>query len=296
MIPGPQKPPDAPPARLGLAVGRGQLRALAALLREALVRWGSTPSLRHSFVGWAVGGLLLTMGASVSAGYLGSEVGLGSLIGALWWLAVTVTLFAGLGLADSYPDRRPLAGLGIPNGLTAIRAYMAVPVLLFAVMPDQYLGRDLFLSTAAPIAVLDALDGVLARSVGPVSVLGRALDPIMDATFFPIAAISCLLLGLVPAWLGALVLARYGIPALGFLFLYPWLTRRPEMVATWFGKVNTFASGAALAGSSVLVIAGAPTTEFDVVAGVVLGITAGGQMVSLGARSLRAGGSSERRG
>lgn len=286
MTPGLLQPPESP--RPGQMPGRGQLRALAALFGESRSRWAASSSLRRSFVGWAVLGLVLTLGSSISAGHLGAEWGLGALIGAAWWLVVSVTLFGGLGLALSYPERHPLPGLGVPNGLTAVRAYMAVPVLLYAVMPDQYLARDLFLCSAAPIAILDALDGVVARSLGPVSVLGRALDPIMDATFFPIAAVSCLILGLVPGWLGALVLARYAIPALGFVLLYPWLPRRPDMVATWFGKVNTFASGAALAGSALLVLAGAPTIVFDVVAGVVVGVTAAGQIVSLGARSLRA--------
>ncbi len=270
------------------AAARGQLRALVALLGQARERWAASRSLRRSFASWAALGLLLCLASGVGAGIVGSRADLGAILALIWWLLTTSALFLGLGLAVSYPDRRPLPGLGLPNGLTAVRAYMALPIILFATLPGQYLARDLFLCAAAPVALLDALDGWVARTFGPVSLLGRALDPIMDATFFSLAAVGCLWLGLAPLWLVLLVVVRYALPALGFLLLYPWLPRRPDMVATRFGKVNTFAGGVALAGSSLLVLAGMPTLLFDLVLGVILGATAAGQVVSLARRTLAA--------
>jgi len=228
----------------------------------------------------------MTFGSGLSAGWLGHRLGLGLGLDLGWWLVTTAFLFVALDLSRSYPGNQPVDRLGVPNGLTLVRAYMALPILLYAVLPSQYLARDLFLCIAAPVALLDAADGWVARTMGPVTVLGRALDPIMDATFFSLSAVACLLLGFVPLWLALLVLARFGIPALGFLVLYPWLPRRPAMVATRFGKVNTFASGVCLAGSSLLVLAGAPTLAFDLVLGAVLAATAVGQILTLAGRSL----------
>ncbi|HVD03940.1 MAG TPA: CDP-alcohol phosphatidyltransferase family protein [Candidatus Dormibacteraeota bacterium] len=250
-------------------------------------RWRGSAPLRRSFRYWALLGLLLTTGSGVSAGLLGGQPALGIGLALGWWLVTTTFLFIALDLARHYPDYTPINSLGVPNGLTAVRAYMAVPILLYATLPPQYQARDLFLCIASPTALLDVLDGWVARRYGPVTVLGRALDPIMDATFFALAAIGCLVLGFVPLWLGLLVLARYGIPAIAFLVLYPWLPRRPEMVATRFGKVNTFASGVALAGSSLLVLAGAPTLPFDITLGVLLAATAVGQIVTLTTRGVR---------
>ena len=284
--------PAAPAARSKPRVrreaARGQLRALVALLGEARERWAASLSLRHSFAFWAGLGLLLCLASGLGAGIVRSRADIGLILSLVWWLLTTAALFLGLGLAVSYPARRPLPGLGLPNGLTAVRAYMALPIILFATLPGQFLARDLFLCAAAPVALLDALDGWVARTFGPVSLLGRALDPIMDATFFSLAAVGCLWLGLAPLWLVLLVVVRYALPALGFLILYPWLPRRPEMVATRFGKVNTFAGGVALAGSSLLVLAGMPTLVFDLLLGVVLGVTAAGQVVSLARRTLTA--------
>ncbi len=272
--------------RRSLRSVRGPSRLVAQLTLQSVARWQESPPLRNSFTVWAGLGLFLTVGSGLSSGWLGHAIGLGIGLGAGWWALTTAFLFVALDLARSYPSNQPLERLGVPNGLTLVRAYMALPVLLYAALPSQYLARDLFLSIAAPIALLDAADGWVARSVGPVTVLGRALDPIMDATFFSLSAVACLILGFVPLWLALLVLARFGIPALGFLVLYPWLPRRPAMVATRFGKVNTFASGVCLGGSSLLVLAGAPTLVFDLVLGAVLAATAVGQILTLARRSL----------
>lgn len=267
-------------------VWRGPVAALRHLALGSAERWSGSPTLRRSFLAWAGLGLGLTVGSGAGAGVLGGALGLGVGLGAVWWLVASFALFLGLGLAVGYPDPLPLSRLGLPNGLTSVRAYMAVPILLFATMPDRFLARDLFLSVAAPVAVMDFLDGWVARRFGPVSLLGRALDPIMDAAFFSLCAVACLFLGLAPLWLVLLVVVRYGVPAVGFLVLYPWLSRRPDLVATRFGKVNTFASGVALAGSSLLVLSGGPALLFDLAIGAVLAATAVGQIATITRRAL----------
>ena len=62
--------------------------------------------------------------------------------------------------------------------------------------------------------MLDAVDGIVARRYGPVTVLGKAMDPFGDALFFLAAALGCYLLGIVPLWLAALIAFRYAAPVL----------------------------------------------------------------------------------
>lgn len=266
---------------------RGPSRLVAQLAGDSLRRWRLSASLRHSFLIWSGLGLVLTAGSGLSAGWLGGRLGAGLAFGLLWWVVTTAFLFVALDLTRTYPGNVPVDRLGLPNGLTVVRAYMALPILLYATMPGSGLARDLFLCIAAPVALLDAADGWLARRAGQVTVLGRALDPIMDATFFSLSAVACLFLGFIPLWVALLVLARFGLAAIGFLVLYPWLPRRPEMVATRFGKVNTFASGVCLAGSSLLALAGDSALDFDLVLGAVVAATALGQILTLMRRGLQ---------
>ncbi|MGH7758937.1 MAG: CDP-alcohol phosphatidyltransferase family protein, partial [Candidatus Dormibacteria bacterium] len=170
----------------------------------------------------------------------------------------------------SHPDQTPIEHFGLPNGITAIRAYLSLPVILYAALPPTPLSRELVLAIAAPIAALDSADGYIARRIGPLTVLGRAIDPIMDTVFFSLCAVACLVVGLVPIWLGVLIFARYGLPGVGFLILYPWLRRRPALVATNLGKASTVLGAVALAVSSLLVLAGGPAQPVDIALGCLL--------------------------
>ncbi|MFZ0995329.1 MAG: CDP-alcohol phosphatidyltransferase family protein [Candidatus Dormiibacterota bacterium] len=263
----------------------GPIAATGQLFAGAVDRWRNSNALRRSFGLWGGIGLMLTLGAGVSAGALGGRAWQGLMAGAAWWVVTTTCLFAGISLLRRYPDQSRVDRFGIPNGLTAIRAYLSLPVVLFAAMPPLGLARVLLLSIAAPIAGLDAADGFIARRAGPLTVLGRAIDPIMDTVFFSLAAVACLLVGFIPVWLAVLVMARYGLPALGFLLLYPWLRHRPALVATPFGKINTLASAVALATSSLLVLAGGPAWQADVGFGALLAVTAVGHFAVLWRRT-----------
>jgi CDP-diacylglycerol---glycerol-3-phosphate 3-phosphatidyltransferase len=263
----------------------GPIAAANQLLASAAERWRRSYSLRLSFGLWGGIGLALTLGAGTSAGALGGRPWQGLLAGGAWWLITTICLFAGISLLRRYPEQSPVDRFGLPNGLTAIRAYLSLPVVLYAAMPPLGLARVLLLTIAAPIACLDAADGFIARRAGPLTVLGRAIDPIMDTVFFSLAAVACLMVGFIPLWLAVLVMARYGLPALGFLLLYPWLRHRPALVATRFGKVNTLLSAIALAASSLLVLAGGPAWQADIGFGALLAATAAGHFAILWRRT-----------
>ncbi len=259
----------------------------AELLRRAARRVRSEPDLRRSLAGWTAAGLVATVGGAAVVGALAGSHGLrgvgpSAVWAALgWWVVVSLVVAAGSALLMDPASGRRVSGVGLPNGLTALRAYLCAPVVLLALLPDRTLGRELFLAVAAPVAMLDAADGYLARRAGMETVLGRALDPIMDTLFFSLGAVACWVLGLVRPWFALLVLARYALPGLAVVAVYPRLRRRPPVVATPFGKASTLLISATLLASSLLVLAGGPAAALQVGAAVVIAAAALGHLVVL---------------
>ncbi len=100
------------------------------------------------------------------------------------------------------------------------------------------LALALWAGIGGSVGLLDAVDGFIARRYGPVTVLGKAMDPFGDALYFVVGAIGCCTLGIAPLWLAILVVARYAGPVL--LTPLVLLTgRRPELVYTVWGRRNT---------------------------------------------------------
>jgi phosphatidylglycerophosphate synthase len=157
---------------------------------------------------------------------------------AVWWLAVSVGLVGGAAMLRT-PDGTPVDRYGIPNGLTALRGYACVPLLFVATLslPGR-LALALWGGIGGSVGLLDAVDGFIARRYGPVTVLGKAMDPFGDAIYFAIGAVGCWALGIAPLWLAILVVARYAGPVI--LTPLVLLTgRRPELVYTVWGRRNT---------------------------------------------------------
>jgi len=164
---------------------------------------------------------------------------------AAWWIAVTIGIIGGAALLRT-PDGNDVDRYGIPNGLTALRAYACVPLLFIATLslPGR-LALALWAGIGGSVGLLDAVDGFIARRYGPVTVLGKAMDPFGDALYFVVGAIGCCTLGIAPLWLAILVVARYAGPVL--LTPLVLLTgRRPELVYTVWGRRNTGLTGLVL--------------------------------------------------
>ena len=266
------------------------LRDAGQLLRDARRLLSRDRAVRASLARWSALGLVGAVGGAIlgdtlgAFGRPGAAIAVSLLAGVGWWLVVTAVLAAGSPLLLEYPSGRPFPGLGVPNGITAQRAYLCLPVILFALLPDRELGRILFLAVGSPIAFLDVVDGFIARRVGPVTVLGRALDPIMDTLFFPLAGVGCWLLGFVPFWFLLAILGRYGLPGLGFLVLYPWGGRHPPVVATALGKANTLITSFGLLTCAVLTLLGTEAAAAAVVIGIPMAATGLGHLIILGRR------------
>jgi phosphatidylglycerophosphate synthase len=167
-----------------------------------------------------------------------SAVGGAAIATAAWWVVVTVGIIGGAAMLAT-PDGAPVDRYGIPNGLTALRTYACVPLLFIATLslPGR-LALALWGGIGGSVGLLDAVDGFIARRYGPITVLGKAMDPFGDALYFAVGAVGSWALGIAPLWLALLVVVRYAGPVM--LTPLVLLTgRRPELVHTVWGRRNT---------------------------------------------------------
>lgn len=229
---------DAPAARSGVG-------GLVGLYADAFSLLRARPALRRSLLRWSGAGLVFTEAYAIGiAQMVSARATAGAALGALfWWLFLALVLAGGATLLRTFPEDVRIDYYGVPNGLTAIRAWSCLPMLLSAALP---LGDDrsliLWCSLGGPLAMLDAVDGVIARRIGPLTLLGRALDPAGDALFFAMAAVGGALVGILPWWLCGVILLRYVGPLLAtpVVFLSH---RRPDLSHTVWGRRNTIAVG-----------------------------------------------------
>jgi len=137
---------------------------------------------------------------------------------------------------------------GVANQVTMTRAYLAAPALVYALLP----GTLLPLAAVVTLAGLtDVVDGWIARRLEKPSSLGGGLDPVVDGVFFGSLAIGLAAGQAYPVWLAALVILRYGLPALvgSVLLLFG---RRPELRHTPLGQASTTLIGVLLGGVALL--------------------------------------------
>jgi cardiolipin synthase len=122
----------------------------------------------------------------------------------------------------------------LPNLISSIRIILVVPIALALVQHRPLATLCLF----GVAAVSDGIDGFLARRFGWQSELGGILDPIADKLMLATVFVMLAILGSVPVWLTAAVIARDCVIVLGAvsyrLLLGP-VPARPSMVS----KLNT---------------------------------------------------------
>ena len=97
--------------------------------------------------------------------------------------------------------------LNTPNRLSILRILL-VPVLVAVLLTKgenwEYIGLAVFLLAS----LTDVLDGYIARRRGQVTQLGKLLDPAADKLLTSAAFISLVELGLAPAWMVVIIIAR----------------------------------------------------------------------------------------
>lgn len=144
---------------------------------------------------------------------------------------------------------------GAANQVTVSRAYLAAPAFAYAQEPVFFMPLAL---TVALAGLTDLVDGTVARRLGATTRLGGALDPVVDGIFFGALAIGLAVGFAYPAWLAAVVIGRYALPALagaGLLLSH----RRPEIRHTLFGQLSTTLIAVLLGGVALLRALGADT-------------------------------------
>jgi phosphatidylglycerophosphate synthase len=271
--------------------GRVGLRGFLSFYREALGHFRGNRHLQLSFAFWAGSGFLFTEALGIGVAQMDSRrwVVAAAILCAVWWVLVSIVLAGGAALLTTPHDGARLDFYGVPNGLTALRAYAVVPLMITAsVSTPGRTGFVIWCATAGVTGMLDAVDGFIARRVGPLTELGRAFDPGMDAVFFSAAAYAAWRLGIMPFWLMIFIYVRY----LGPLALTPLVflaRRRPELVHTNWGRRNTLYIGVVVFILMWVKIAGGPVDAVALGMGApLLGITAVLHFWSLAVRTYRA--------
>jgi CDP-diacylglycerol--glycerol-3-phosphate 3-phosphatidyltransferase len=104
--------------------------------------------------------------------------------------------------------------MNLPNTLTATRIFLVpllVVVLLTKVEGELMFGfrRELVAAGIFALAsVTDWLDGFVARRRGQITAIGQMMDPLADKLLTSAAFISLVQIGLVPAWIVAVIVGR----------------------------------------------------------------------------------------
>ena len=123
----------------------------------------------------------------------------------------------------------------VPNELTILRIFMApvLVVVLLTELPDkEILGLVIFLLAT----LTDLLDGIIARRTNRITVTGAMLDPIADKLLMSGAFISLTGLGVAPAWMVFMIIAReFAVTGLRMVAL----ERGIPIAANAWGKAKT---------------------------------------------------------
>jgi CDP-diacylglycerol--glycerol-3-phosphate 3-phosphatidyltransferase len=123
----------------------------------------------------------------------------------------------------------------VPNSLTIFRIVLApvlVVVLLTEIPDKEFWGLGIFLLAT----LTDVLDGIIARRTDRITVTGAMLDPIADKLLMSGAFISLAELGMAPAWMVFLIIAReFAVTGLRMVAL----ERSIPIAANRWGKAKT---------------------------------------------------------
>lgn len=123
--------------------------------------------------------------------------------------------------------------LTAPNVITAVRL-LGLPVFVWLVVgPERYLAA---FGVLVAIATTDWVDGYVARRFDQVSRIGKLVDPLVDRLLLGTAAITLLVVGLLPWPLLAAIVVRDVVVLAGTLMLFGGV---PPIPVSRVGKAAT---------------------------------------------------------
>ena len=129
----------------------------------------------------------------------------------------------------------PAVGLvNLANALTVARLAL-VPVVVLCLLAGGPAWRVAAFAAFGTASLTDLLDGRIARRRGLITDFGKIADPIADKVLTGAALATLSLLGWLPWWVTATILAReFAVTGLRF-----WVIRRGVIAASPGGKVKT---------------------------------------------------------
>ncbi len=127
--------------------------------------------------------------------------------------------------------------MNLPNKLTLFRVIL-IPFFLFFLLTDYCGAAGNFISVGifAVASLTDMLDGKIARKYNLVTNFGKFMDPIADKLLVTSAFIAFVQLGLLPAWIVIILIAREFIIS-GFRLVAS--DNGIVIAAGWTGKFKT---------------------------------------------------------
>lgn len=182
--------------------------------------------------------------------------------------------------------------LTVPNAIS-IGRLLCAPLFLWLLFVAEE--RTAAFVLLAVLGATDWVDGWLARQLHQVSDLGKVLDPVADRILLLTAAIALTVDGVVPVWVGVVVLVREAIVSAATLALA--LAGAARIDVQWTGKAGTFALMFALPGFLLVDVLDPGTgrdlaeiaTWIATAGGLILGYIATAKYIPVARDALRAG-------
>lgn len=127
--------------------------------------------------------------------------------------------------------------MNLPNKLTMLRVIL-IPFFVFFLLTDFLpdAGKWIALGIFAAASLTDMLDGKIARKRNLITNFGKFMDPIADKLLVCSAFIAFVQLGLLPAWIVIILIAREFIIS-GFRLVAS--DAGIVLAASWWGKFKT---------------------------------------------------------
>ena len=136
--------------------------------------------------------------------------------------------------SPEHPSRQPERVLTLPNVITFIR--LALVPIAYALLVSRTHNLAAFI-TFGIAASTDWVDGQVARRTGTVTQLGKELDPLVDRFLLAAGVVGLCVIGRLPLWLTAVLVARDVLMLSGSTRLK--LAGLDPMPVMYIGKVTT---------------------------------------------------------